>query len=326
MSQDAPRIGMLPRLRALRLAMKLALGILLAAACSRPPAPSTTATPHGSPAAARAPVPATSHRAPITLTYLGVAGWQIDAGAVTILADPYFSRPELDGRIVPDELAIARRSPARADLIVVGHSHVDHLLDVPSVARRTGAQILGSLSTARIARATGVPVDQIIPIQGGEDYAFPAGYSVRVLRSLHSALGKKHIAGGAEIAANPRLPLSFDDYAEGGAFAYLVRLGGHEVFLLSTANFIEREIEGLRPDIAIVATGLRQEIHDYTCRLMRALGNPPLVYTNHFDDWRAPPVDAPPDDDLHAFIAEVERCSPGTKVVVPKHFEAMTVR
>lgn len=304
--------------------MRLALGVVLAAACSRP-TPSTT-TPSGSPAvAARVPASASAPRAPITLTYLGVAGWQIDAGAVTILADPYFSRPALDGRIVPDEIAIARRSPARADLIVVGHSHIDHVLDVPSIARRTGAQILGSLSTARVARATGVPDDQVIPIQGGEDYAFP-GYSVRVIRSLHSALGKKHTTGGAEIPADPRLPLSFDAYAEGGTYAYLVRVGGHEVFLLSTANFIEREIEGLRPDVAIVATGLRQEIHDYTCRLLRALGNPPLVYTNHFDDWRGPPIDAPPDDDLRAFIAEVQRCSPDTKVVVPKHFEPMTVR
>lgn len=318
---------MFPRLRAFRLAMRLALGVLLAAACTRPPAPATSAPPSGSTAAADgAPVAATPTRSPITLTYLGVAGWQIEAGAVTILADPYFSRPKLDGPIVPDELAISRRAPARADLIVVGHSHVDHMLDVPAVARRTGAQILGSLSTARVARAAGVPDDQVIPIQGGEDYAFAAGYSVRVIPSLHSALGEKHIAGGAEIPANPRLPLSFDGYAEGGTFAYLVRVGGHQVFLLSTANFIEREIEGLRPDVAIVATGLRHEIHDYTCRLMKALGNPPHVLANHFDDWRGPPVDAPLDDDLRAFAAEVERCSPHSTVVVPRHFEPMTVR
>lgn len=318
MAPDAPRVGMHDRLRALRSAMRLFLGVLLAAACTRPPATV--------PATATAPAVARPPRAPITLTYLGVAGWQIEAGAVTILADPYYSRPALDGLIVPDEIAISRRAPARADLIVVGHSHVDHMLDVPTVARRTHAQILGSLSTARVARATGLPDDQIIPIQGGEDYAFPAGFSVRVIRSLHSALGHKHTAGGIEIPANPRLPLSFDGYAEGGTFAYLVRVGGHEVFFLSTANFIEREIEGLRPDVAIVATGLRHEIHDYTCRLMKALGNPPLVYANHFDDWRGPPVDAPPDEDLRAFVDEVAHCSPGTKVVVPKHFEAMTVR
>lgn len=295
----------------------------------------------GSPARAPVPAPAPA-RSPIALTYLGVAGWQLDAGDVTILADPYFSRPDLDAPIVPDAAAITARAPARADLIVIGHSHVDHLLDAPEIARRTGAEIMGSLSTARVARASGVADERIITIQGGEDFAFdrsavegidPArirslgrGYSVRVIRSLHSALGDKHVPGGAEIPADPQLPLRFADYAEGGAYAYLVRIAGHQVFILSTANFIEREVEGLRPDVAIIATGLRQEIHDYTCRLMRALGHPPLVYTNHFDDWQGPPVDEPPDEDLQAFVAEVARCSPGTRVVVPRHFERMEVR
>jgi L-ascorbate metabolism protein UlaG (beta-lactamase superfamily) len=272
----------------------------------------------------RAPTPARA-RTPIALTYLGVAGWQLDAGHVTILADPYLSRPDLDAPIVPDAAAIAARAPARADLIVVGHSHVDHLLDTPEIARRTGAEVMGSLSTARVARASGVPDDRIITVVGGEDYAFERGYSVRVMRSLHSALGGKHVAGGGEIPAGVTLPLRFADYVEGGAYAYLVRVAGHEVFILSTANFIERELEGLRPDVAIIATGLRQEIHDYTCRLMRALGHPPLVYTNHFDDWQGPPVDAPPSADLQAFVAEVARCSPGTRVVIPRHFDRMIV-
>jgi len=102
-----------------------------------------------------------------------------------------------------------------------------------------------------------------------------------------------------------------------------VRVGGHEIFVSSTANFIERELAGLQPDIAIIATGLRQEIHDYTCRLLTALGKPRLVYTTHFDNWRGPPVDEPVSDDLKAFVEEVRACSPQTRVVVPKHFERM---
>ncbi len=267
--------------------------------------------------------PSAADRKPVALTYLGVAGWQLDAGDTTILVDPYFSRPDLDAPLVPDAAAIAARAPARAQLIVVGHSHVDHLLDAPTIARATGAELMGSMSTARVARASGVPDDHIITIQGGEDFAFD-GYSVRVMKSLHSALGGKHVIGG-EIPPAPVLPMRFAEYEEGGTFAYLVRVAGHEVLFLSTANFIERELDGLRPDVAVIATGLREQIHDYTCRLMRALGHPPLVYVNHFDDWHGPPVDAPPDEDLRAFIAEVARCSPHTRVVVPSHFTRMIV-
>lgn len=255
-------------------------------------------------------------RAPITLTYLGVAGWSIESSGKTILVDPYLSRPNLDGPIVSDPAAIAKHAPARADAIVIGHSHVDHLLDAPAVAKVTGASIIGSDSTARVALASGVPKQQVIPIKGGEDYAF-AGYSIRVIPGLHSALDHKQTFG-KPITVVP--PVKFDDWEEGGAFNYLVRVGGHEVFVQSSANFIEREIEGLRPDIAIIATGLREEIHDYTCRMMHALGEPAIVLVNHFDNWRAPPVDEPVSEDMQKFIAEVAACSPKTRVIVPKHF------
>jgi L-ascorbate metabolism protein UlaG (beta-lactamase superfamily) len=270
-----------------------------------------------SPAPASAPAP--TERAPIALTYLGVAGWQLDAGATTILVDPYFSRPDLDGLLVPDPAAIAARAPKRADLIVIGHSHVDHLLDAPAVALATGAQLLGSESTARVARASGVPDDRIITVKGGEDFAM-AGYSVRVIPSLHSALDDKHVFGRA-IAEPVALPMRFADYAEGGTFIYLVRIAGHEVLITSTANFIERELAGLSPDVAIVATGLREEIHDYTCRLLRTLGYPPVVLVTHFDNWRAPPPATPEiPDDVHAFVAEARACAPATRVVIPTHF------
>lgn len=286
--------------------------IVMLAACSPPPAvlaPADEAPARGS----------ARPRAPLALTYLGVAGWQFESAGTTILVDPYFSRPKLDGPIASDPQAVAAYAPKRADLIVIGHSHVDHLLDAPAVALATGAQIMGSDSTARIARAANVPAERVIPIKGGEDYAF-GSYSVRVIPSLHSALDDKHVLG-APVTVVP--PVTFDDWAEGGTFNYLVRVGGHAIFVSSTANFIERELEGLRPDIAIIATGLRQEIHDYTCRLLTALGKPPVVYTTHFDNWRGPPVPEPPNDDLKAFIAEVHACSPATRVVVPKHFERM---
>jgi L-ascorbate metabolism protein UlaG (beta-lactamase superfamily) len=299
--------------------------VLAAAACKSqsspqpPPQPPQQAPVDAAPAAPRAP---------IAMTYLGVAGWQLEIGELTFLVDPYFSRPaDFEKPIVPDDAAIAARAPAKANLIMIGHSHVDHLLDAPAVAKRTGAQLMGSISSTRIARASGLPENQVITIQGGEDFAFDegGGYSVRVIPSLHSAIGDKHSPLDGEVPATVKLPATFAGYPMGGAYAYLVRAGGHQIFFLSTANFIEREIEGLRPDVAVLATGLRQEIHDYTCRLMRALGNPPLVYTNHFDDWQAPvpTTPLPPDEDLQAFIAEVARCSPATRVVIPKHFERM---
>ena len=258
-------------------------------------------------------------RAPVALTYLGVAAWQIESGDHSIVVDPYFSRPKLDGALTSDPAAVAKSGPKGAELSGVSPAHTDHVLVAAPPARATGAAILGSDSTARVARAAGVPAERVLQIKGGEDLAFE-GFSVRVLPSLHSVLPGDVLLSGA-ITTVP--PVTFADWQEGGTFSYYVRLGGHEIFVQGTANFIEREIAGLRPDIAIVATGLREKVHDYTCRLLRALGNPPLVYTTHFDNYKGAPVDEPPSDDLTKFLAEVKACSPATRVVVPKHFDRM---
>jgi L-ascorbate metabolism protein UlaG (beta-lactamase superfamily) len=289
-----------------------------AAGAQAPPAPAAAAT--------------AAPRLPITLTYLGVAGWSISDGAHTVLVDPYFSRPSLVAgaafRTDPaavDAAFAAKRLPARADVILIGHSHVDHVLDAPAVALRTGASILGTSSTTNYGRAAGVPDAQLITAKGGEDYAFD-GFSVRVLPGLHSALDDKHFTGWGQVIAPGTVPTTMDGFAEGGTLNYLVRLGGHQMLIIGSANFIEREVEGLRPDIAIVATGLRQEIYDYSCRLLRATGHPPLLLTNHFDAWTKPaetPLSADATADLAAFTREVKACSPTTKVVVPKTFEPM---
>src|SRR5690349_2224975 len=87
---------------------------------------------------------------PVTLRYLGVAGWELSDGSHTVLIDPYFSRPSLaDGvSVQPDLAAIAARAPQRAELILISHSHVDHALDAAAVAQRSGAMVLGTESTA----------------------------------------------------------------------------------------------------------------------------------------------------------------------------------
>jgi L-ascorbate metabolism protein UlaG (beta-lactamase superfamily) len=305
----------------------LTLLFALPALAQTPPSPAPAA-----PAAAPQPA-APEARGPLTLTYLGIAGWQLETAGHTLLVDPCVSRPlqkDAKGRIRSDPKAVAAHTPAKAELIAVTHSHIDHLLDAPAVSLRSGAQLLGSLSTARVALASGVAKDHVIAVKGGEDYQFD-GFSVRVLPGLHSALDGKHSFGGlSEIPDKPRLPLTFDQYAEGGTFDYLFRAGGHEILVIGSANFIERELAGLRPDVAIVATGLREELHDYTCRLLRLLGHPPVVVMNHFDAWQKP-LDHAMDvtdaarRDFEAFKQEVATCSPNTKVIQPVHFQPFTL-
>lgn len=96
------------------------------------------------------------------VTYLGVGGFLIESRGRVLLTGPSFTNPSLDsvtptryrffrGRaptIRPDNPLIDRLLPPAADkasMILVGHGHYDHLLDVPHVAntRARDAEIYG---------------------------------------------------------------------------------------------------------------------------------------------------------------------------------------
>ncbi|MBA4790699.1 MAG: MBL fold metallo-hydrolase [Rhizobiales bacterium] len=288
-----------------------------------------------------------SNHAPLTFTHLGAAGWSITDGKTVILMDPYLSRVRFQGRrfgpadatTVPgdtrplikmtdppqyDTQTIDTHVP-KADYILVTHTHFNHCMDVPYIARKTGAKIIGSESTINVALNGEVPEDQLYAVKGGEDYAFPE-LSLKVIPSLHSALSCKLYRDFGTVQ-NINRPLCLDEYVEGGTFGYLLRFAGREILLFGSMNYIEREVEGLRPDAAFIASSSpRLEIHAYTERLMRALGNPRIVVATHWDD-QGLPFGAAQERALagtKSFIDEVKAVAPDTRVVVPLHFEPFT--
>jgi L-ascorbate metabolism protein UlaG (beta-lactamase superfamily) len=259
------------------------------------------------------------------LSRLRLAGW---FGTYTTPALPGDHRPVFgpDDDLVPDPAAVDARV-TRADFILHSHSHFNHTLDMPHIARTTGATVVGTESTANLARAGGVPERQILTVRGGEDYAF-GPLSVKVIPSLHSALNGKHFFDSRVVPRGFHGPRRHGSDVEGGTLAYLLRLAGHEILWFGSMNYIEREVAGLRPDVAMIAAGSqRREIHDYTGRLMRALGRPRLVLATHWDDQTLP-FGAPQDGpwrDAQAFAREVKAVSPRTRVIVPRHFERITL-
>ncbi|MGH7388134.1 MAG: MBL fold metallo-hydrolase [Candidatus Rokuibacteriota bacterium] len=302
----------------------------------------------GRPSARRSRAATTAPAPGVRLTHLGAAGWEIAAGTTTILLDPYLSRlryrarfgtldtPALSGdtrrvfgpddELVPDVAAIDARV-TRADFILHSHSHFNHTLDMPHLARKTGATVVGSESTTNLARAGGVPEAQLVTVRGGEDYEFGA-FSLKVVPSLHSALNGKHFFDARVVPRDFRGPRRMADDVEGGTLAYFLRLAGHRILWFGSMNYIEREVAGLRPDVALIAAARqRLEIHDYTGRLLRALGRPPLVIATHWDE-QSLPFGAPQDERLReaeVFVAEVEAASPRTRVIVPRHFESFVL-
>ena len=284
----------------------------------------------------------------VSLTYMGTAAWEISDGSTVILIDPHLSRIRLqdlpaagssgdaiagdtrpiykmDDVAVPDFAVIDSRVQ-RADFILVTHTHLDHVMDVPHIALKTRAVVIGTESTENVMRAYGVPEEQLITVRGGEDYEFGA-FSLKVIPSIHSALDHKHYFSAARAPEGMKAPLTLQQMmAEGGTLAYLVRFHGHQILAFGGNNYIEREIEGLEPDVVLAGAGpSRKEIYDYTGRLMRDLHFPALVLPTHWDNFAAPygASEQVAIDALQSFVQEVRAASPKTEVIVPKYFEAI---
>src|SRR5271165_5658514 len=282
----------------------------------------------------------------VTLRYLGTAGWEISDGTVVILIDPYVSRingppppggsgsriagdtlPKVgwDDIAAPDVPAIDSRI-SRADFVLVTHTHYDHVLDVPHIALKTHAAVIGTESTENVMRAYAVPEEQLITVRGGEDYQFGT-FSLKVIPSIHSPLDHKRYFSSVTAPPGMKAPLTLEQmHPEGGTLAYLIRIHGHQILAFGGMNFIEREIVGLQPDVALIGAGAsRKEIYDYSGRLMRDLNYPAIVLPTHWDNFLSPygASQQPALDALQVFVQEIIAASPKTKVIVPKYFEGI---
>ena len=280
----------------------------------------------------------------LQFTYFGAAGWEISNDDVTVLIDPYISRIRYVDRQHPDDdrRAYARdevgdwdtdlidRLITKADFILVHHGHYDHLGDVPYIAKKTGAKVIGSETTITILRAYGIPDDQLYAVGGGEDYQFE-NFSVRVIPSIHSALGEKHYFDSRRYDRNTELeaPLRIDQFIEGGSLMFLARFDNHSVLTMGSMNFIERELEGLTPDILLAGVnGSRLGLYNYDERLVRVTGNPPVIIPTHWDSFSWPyeiSQQSNVDQKLIPFRDTVAEISPDSRVVIPVHLEPFVV-
>jgi L-ascorbate metabolism protein UlaG (beta-lactamase superfamily) len=288
----------------------------------------------------------------VRLSYLGTAGWEITDGKTVILVDPYLSRlkrPTPNDAVLTDDSrtlfawdsigvsdeAVIDAHIKKADFILITHTHSDHTLDLPYIARKTGAMVIGTESTINLARASGVPSNQLLGVRGGDDLEFGV-FSLRVIPSLHGILRRAPnmppIPGPPPPEIFPpdaKPPFHLNDYVQGGTLAYFIRLNGVKLLVFGSMNYIEREVEGLQPDAALIgAMPERREIYQYTARLLRSLGDPPVVLPTHWDRFNVPygTSQQPAIDRLQSFVAEVKAASPNTRTIVPEYFQPIVVK
>ncbi len=189
--------------------------------------------------------------------------------------------------------------------------------------------VIGSESHANLMRAAGVAEGKIVQVKGGEYMQFD-GYTIEVFPSVHSMGGtKKYAVPGHVSSVPPAPPTKLGDLPEGDTLIYLLTIGGkYRIFLMSSGNYIERAIAGLRPDVALIAPLFSNNTHAFTPRLVKALNYPKIVLPTHWDDFEAP-LSEPPKDlrgiygdvaNLDLWVKDMKSVSPKSRIITTKYF------
>lgn len=248
-----------------------------------------------------------------------------------LLIDPFLTRPPLHnilwGRPASDAGLLAARIP-HADHILVTHAHYDHLMDVPEIARRTGATVLGSFNTYQLLPTLGLPVAQLRIIHAGDEISLPY-VQVKVLAGRHPLI-PGYTAGRLKRNLHP--PLRLCDYRMDDCFSFLVHAEGLKILVWSSISS-----QGACPaDVLLLRAVAGQDWY----RDMLEKVHPRLVIPTHWDDqfrsleqpirpFLSPPTLAfPPVQriNLEKFSHKIHQVLPDCRVLIPHIFQVYHLR
>ncbi|HPQ45260.1 MAG TPA: MBL fold metallo-hydrolase [Syntrophales bacterium] len=271
----------------------------------------------------------------VMIRWTGTAGVECTDGDKTVLIDPYHSRsgkneiffgwPEPKSDLIERYLETL---PGRVSAIIAGHTHLDHVLDIPIFARHLACPLIGSASLETLMVLYGKP-GTVTVCKGGERIELPGGTAVTMIRSLHGlVLGGKTPYQG-EINPENRLPMRAREYRLGDMYMPKVEMGGVIIMHAGSANFIESEIEGHCCDVLFMCVPGWKKIPEYCTRLPEIL-QPKLIIPFHYDDFFSPiskdgRVRTLPFLDMAGFLKRVSASAPRAEIRTIRPFESLIV-
>ncbi|MBI5576095.1 MAG: metal-dependent hydrolase [Deltaproteobacteria bacterium] len=223
--------------------------------------------------------------ASVKIRWLGHSGFSIqDPSGKTVLIDAWFKgNPKAPG---------GPESIAKADFLLLTHDHSDHAGDAVTLAKRTGAMVVGIYELTGDLKARGVPESQLLHGGGGMNVGGTVildGFSFTMTEARHSC------TLGAPVGYVIRTPSGATVYHSGdtGIFAGMSLIG--ELYPIDVA---------LLPIGSVFTMDYRQAAK--AAALLRAKTVVPM----HFGTF---PILEPNAD---RFVAEMKKTAPGTRVVV----------
>ena len=250
----------------------------------------------------------------LELEWLGTAGFRFSYEGFDLFVDPFFTRPSLTltlgrGPLCANEHVVARHV-AKADAILIGHTHFDHVLDVPLMSRKHRANVYGSSSLARLMRLHGLG-DRAVEIVPGK--VLPIGpFEVTFIESVHAKLlfGLR-IPFEGELSCDHLDDLRGSGYRCGRVFGIHIAVAGATFYHQGSADFLEDRLAHRNVDYFLCGIAGRGFTPHYVERILRRL-SPRVVVPHHFDDFFRPldrEMGFSLNVNLGGFVEEVRRAS-----------------
>ena len=237
----------------------------------------------------------------VTMTWLGATTMLFDDGETQLLIDGFISRPTIVDvvlrRPVSSDAAtinyvLDEYRMRRLAAIIPAHSHWDHAMDVGALANRSSASIIGSESTANIARGAGVPEDQIIVTEPGASYTF-GNFTVTMIVSPHGPVGwSGSVPMAGTIDAPLEQPAPVQAYREGRSYSIVIAHPHGTTVVQASGGFTEHALDDVAADVVMLGVGLIEGLgRDYAEQYWQAVvtsTGAKHVFPVHFDDPTRP--------------------------------------
>lgn len=260
----------------------------------------------------------------VHVRWMGAAHVELRAGQDVLLIDPYCSRLSkihiFAKRLLPniDRIrAYLQDIEGSVRAVAVGHTHFDHALDAPEIARLTRAEVLGCASLDNLFTLAGMPgrvrVCRPRTLQETE-----CGIHIAMIPSRHGRILGRLLLLRGDIPADAHLPLRVTGYRLGSMSSVYVRAGGVSFLHVGSAGFLERELEGLQCDVLFLCAAGWKKSAGYPKRLLD-LVRPSCVIPIHHDDFTLPLYPATAyrpiaSSDIEGFIRTMRSLSPKTEI------------
>jgi len=229
----------------------------------------------------------------LEVEWLGVSGYRMSFEGRMLFVDPYVSRVPFSDLLhrrptLPDPGALDRfvLAPGEVAGVLVGHTHFDHAVDAPAIARRFGCRAYGSGSLVRLMDLHGL-ADRAVEVEPYRTYElgpFEVGFTPSVHSKLLLGLAVPY---DGDLTCEHLDALSPAAYRCGQVWGISIEVAGLRFYHQGSANLVDDAVRERGVDVFLAGIAGRSFTEDYWLRILPLL-DPEVVVPTHYDNFFRP--------------------------------------